>query len=54
MQGFGLRLNSGIFSRWEKKYFMLYPNRLDYADSLQVHYLAIVILLQLRIITIFL
>lgn len=40
LQGCGYRLNStaGIFSSWQKKYFILYPNRLEWADSLQVLY----------------
>lgn len=37
IQGYGLKIGSGLFTKWEKKYFMLFPNRLDFGDSLQVH-----------------
>ena len=36
LQGYGYKMGSGIFSKWEKKYFMLYPNRIDFGDNLQV------------------
>ena len=36
LQGYGLKFGSGLFSKWEKKYFMLYPNRLEFGDNIQV------------------
>ena len=38
LQGYGNKMGStvGLFSKWEKKYFMLYPNRLEWSDSYQV------------------
>lgn len=36
LQGYGSKIGStaGLFSKWEKKYFILYPNRLEWADNL--------------------
>ena len=38
LQGYGSKIGStaGLFSKWEKKYFILYPNRLEWADNLSV------------------
>lgn len=36
VQGYALKFGSGLFNKWEKKYFMLYPNRLEFADNIQV------------------
>lgn len=37
LQGYGHKMSSvGIFSKWERKYFMLYPNRLEWSESYQV------------------
>lgn len=37
LQGFGCKMGTNIFSKWDKKYFMLYPNRIEWGDSIQVH-----------------
>ncbi len=36
LQGYGHKLGSTIFSKWERKYFVLYPNRIQWADSITV------------------
>lgn len=36
IQGYGFKMSSGLFSKWEKKYFMLYPNRIEFGDNIQV------------------
>ncbi len=37
LQGYGSKLTTGLFSKWEKRYLMLYPNRIDIGDSIQVN-----------------
>lgn len=38
LQGYGQKMGStaGLFSKWERKYIMLYPNRLEWAEGFQV------------------
>ena len=36
LQGYGFRQTTGILSKWQKSYFILYPNRLEIGESLMV------------------
>ncbi len=36
LQGYGYKMGSALFSKWERKYFVLYPNRLQWSDSFSV------------------